>query len=89
MSEFPLCQSADIDERAIRREEPEQLVKALAEAKVRASRWTVMLFLLVFFFSVGWHAGVTCFLDCRLRPSSRSFMATLLRSQTETNLPVC
>jgi len=46
---FPFCQSADIDERAIRREEPEQLVKALAEAKVRTSKRTVMLFLLVFF----------------------------------------
>jgi len=46
---FPLCQGADIDERAIRREEPEQLVKTLAEAKVRTSKRTVMLFLLVFF----------------------------------------
>uniref|UniRef100_A0A453H9G0 Maf-like protein n=1 Tax=Aegilops tauschii subsp. strangulata TaxID=200361 RepID=A0A453H9G0_AEGTS len=30
------CQSADIDERAIRREKPEELVKALAEAKADA-----------------------------------------------------
>jgi hypothetical protein len=29
------CQCADIDEKAIRREKPEELVKALAEAKVR------------------------------------------------------
>ncbi|XP_020409034.1 uncharacterized protein [Zea mays] len=33
---YPRFKSADIDERAIRREEPEQLVKALAEAKAEA-----------------------------------------------------
>jgi predicted house-cleaning NTP pyrophosphatase (Maf/HAM1 superfamily) len=32
---FLYRQSADIDEKAIRREKPEELVKALAEAKVR------------------------------------------------------
>jgi hypothetical protein len=43
MSDSPcVSQSADIDERAIRREEPEQLVKALAEAKVRTGNWTVI-----------------------------------------------
>lgn len=33
---FLCCQSADIDEKAIRREKPEELVKALAEAKAEA-----------------------------------------------------
>jgi predicted house-cleaning NTP pyrophosphatase (Maf/HAM1 superfamily) len=31
---FLYCQSADIDEKAIRMERPEELVKVLAEAKV-------------------------------------------------------
>lgn len=35
MSNFLCChQSADIDEKAIRKDKPEELVKALAEAKV-------------------------------------------------------
>jgi len=34
MSDFLYCQSADIDEKAIRKDKPEELVKALAEAKV-------------------------------------------------------
>ena len=34
MSDFLYCQSADIDEKAIRKDKPEEQVKALAEAKV-------------------------------------------------------
>jgi len=34
MSDFLYCQSSDIDEKAIRKDKPEELVKALAEAKV-------------------------------------------------------
>ena len=35
------CQSAHIDEKAIRRDKPEELVKALAEAKVRTSHGSI------------------------------------------------